>query len=81
MLFIIIRRTIFYSTLAKLLFMDEQPLRFKAFVAPLTTVRAGLAAFRVRVEVKRGIFGFRVWVGLSSQGLPGPPHHGAHRYL
>lgn len=33
-------RTTFYSTLARLLFMDETPLRFRAFVAPLNTVRA-----------------------------------------
>jgi len=37
-------RTTYYSTLAKLLFMDEQPLRFKAFVAPITTVLLALAA-------------------------------------
>lgn len=40
-------RTIFYSTLAKLLFMDEQPLRFRAFVAPLTTVRARVMTVQV----------------------------------
>ena len=44
-------RTSFYSTLCKLLFSDETNLRFKAFVAPFTQVRA-----RVRV-------GVGVWVG------------------
>ena len=32
-------RTTFYATLARLLFMDDVPLKFKAFVAPLHTVR------------------------------------------
>lgn len=36
-------RTTFYSTLARLLFMDEQPSKFKAFVAPLQNVLQGLA--------------------------------------
>jgi len=37
-------RTTFYSTLARLLFMDETPLRFRAFVAPINTVLSGIAS-------------------------------------
>ena len=33
-------RTAFYATLARLLFMEDTPLRFKAFVAPLQQVRS-----------------------------------------
>eukprot|EP00798_Chlamydomonas_sp_ICE-L_P019293 gene19293-25939_t len=36
-------RTTFYATLARLLFMDEQPSNFKDFVAPLQQVLVGLA--------------------------------------
>ncbi len=32
-------RTAFYATLARLLFMEDTPLRFKAFVAPLQQAR------------------------------------------
>ena len=31
-------RTVFYCTLARLLFMDESPQRFRSFVAPLQQV-------------------------------------------
>ena len=36
-------RTTFYSTLSRLLFMDESPLKFKTFIAPLHQVLLGLA--------------------------------------
>mmetsp|Transcript_8801 Transcript_8801/g.18815 ORF Transcript_8801/g.18815 Transcript_8801/m.18815 type:complete len:1064 (-) Transcript_8801:979-4170(-) len=36
-------RTTFYATLSRLLFMDDVPLKFKAFVAPLQQVLVGLA--------------------------------------
>jgi exportin-7 len=35
---------VFYSTLARLLFMEDTPHRFKAFVEPLTQVLNGIAA-------------------------------------
>lgn len=34
-------RTTFYHTLARLLFMEDTPAKFKSFVAPLQQVRAG----------------------------------------
>ena len=37
-------RTTFYHTLARLLFMEDTPAKFKSFVAPLQQVLAGLAA-------------------------------------
>ena len=37
-------RTAFYATLSKLLFMDDSPARFRAFVAPLQATLAGMAA-------------------------------------
>ena len=37
-------RTVFYSTLGRLLFMDESPARFKAFMAPFDALCAQLAA-------------------------------------
>jgi exportin-7 len=36
-------RTLFYSTLARLLFMEDTPARFKAFITPLQQVGRGLA--------------------------------------
>lgn len=36
-------RTLFYSTLARLLFMEDTPARFKAFITPLQQVGAGAA--------------------------------------
>ncbi|PSC72660.1 exportin-7 isoform X2 isoform A [Micractinium conductrix] len=37
-------RTTFYHTLARLLFMEDTPAKFKSFVAPLQQVLAGLAS-------------------------------------
>ena len=34
-------RTTFYNTLARLLFMEDTPAKFKSFVAPLQQVRGG----------------------------------------
>jgi exportin-7 len=38
-------RTLFYSTLARLLFMEDMPARFKAFITPLQQVGAGAVVF------------------------------------
>lgn len=37
-------RTTFYHTLARLLFMEDTPAKFKSFVAPLQQVLVGLAS-------------------------------------
>jgi exportin-7 len=43
-------RTLFYSTLARLLFMEDTPARFKAFISPLQTVRAAAASGCKRLQ-------------------------------
>ena len=39
-------RTTFYFTLARLLFVEDTPAKFKAFVAPLQQVRSGLMGWK-----------------------------------
>lgn len=39
-------RTVYYTTLARLLFMEDTPPRFKGFMAPLQNVRGAMGVAR-----------------------------------